>query len=122
MMDCIRVFNSILDTIPQSEAAFNIAKQSLTKSLQSMRSTRENVLFNYLNLVKQRGLTEPTGLTIYKALPALQLSDIVKFEQQNMANKVYRFAILGDEKNIDVKGLEKIGKIKKLSTEEIFGY
>lgn len=122
MMDCIRVFNSILDTIPQSEAAFNIAKQSLTKSLQSMRTTRENVLFNYLNLVKQRGLTEPTGLTIYKALPALQLSDIVKFEQQNMANKVYRFAILGDEKNIDVKGLEKIGKIKKLSTEEIFGY
>ena len=122
MIDCIRVFNSILDTIPQSEAAFNIAKQSLTKSLQSMRTTRENVLFNYLNLVKQRGLTEPTGLTIYKALPALQLSDIVKFEQQNMANKVYRFAILGDEKNIDVKGLEKIGKIKKLSTEEIFGY
>jgi hypothetical protein len=29
MMDCIRVFKEILDTIPQNEANFNLAKQSL---------------------------------------------------------------------------------------------
>ena len=39
-----------------------------------------------------------------------------------MAKKPLRYLILGDEKNLDMKGLEKIGKIKKLTTQEIFGY
>ena len=39
-----------------------------------------------------------------------------------MANKPYRYLILGDEKNLDIKALEKIGPIRKLSTEDIFGY
>ena len=30
--------------------------------------------------------------------------------------------ILGDEKQLDMKALEKIGPIKRLTTEEIFGY
>ncbi len=30
--------------------------------------------------------------------------------------------ILGDEKNLDMKSLEKIAPIKRLSQEEIFGY
>jgi hypothetical protein len=29
---------------------------------------------------------------------------------------------LGDSKDLDLKELEKIGKIKKLTKEEIFGY
>ena len=28
----------------------------------------------------------------------------------------------GDEKNLDIKALEKIAPIKRISTEEIFGY
>ena len=39
-----------------------------------------------------------------------------------MANKPYRYMILGDEKQLDMKALEKIGPIKRLTTEEIFGY
>lgn len=30
--------------------------------------------------------------------------------------------ILGDEKQLDMKALEKIGPVKRLTTEEIFGY
>ena len=39
-----------------------------------------------------------------------------------MANKPYRYIILGDEKELDMKALEKIGPIKRLTTEEVFGY
>lgn len=121
MMDCINVFNQILDTVPQSQSAFEIAKQSLTKSLQSQRITRERVLYNYLQ-AKEHHLMQPISKTVYEALPTLQLQDIVDFEKQNMAHKTYRYVILGDEKNLDMESLEKIGTIKRLSTEEIFGY
>ena len=39
-----------------------------------------------------------------------------------MAHKPYRYVILGNEKELDMKALEKIGPIRRLSTEEIFGY
>ena len=59
---------------------------------------------------------------IYEALPSLQLSVIVRFEQQQMARKPYRYVILGDEKELDMKSLEKIAPVRRVSTEEIFGY
>ena len=61
-------------------------------------------------------------MKIYEIMPSLQLKDIVNFEKNLMANKQYRYLILGDEKNLDMKALEKIGPIKRVSTEEIFGY
>lgn len=121
MMDCISVFNEILDEMPQSENAFNVAKQSLTKSLESRRTTRFAVLTKYLSN-QYLGIDYDINEKIYNALPSLTLQSIVDFEKQNMAKKPYRYIILGNEKELDIKALEKIGKIKRLSTEEIFGY
>ena len=50
------------------------------------------------------------------------MDDIVRFEQETMAGKPYRYIILGNEKELDIKSLEKIGPVKRLTTEEIFGY
>ena len=121
MMDCIKVFNEIITDIPQSEAAFDIAKQSLTKSIESSRTTKFNILNSYYN-AKKRGFTEPLQATIYRALPSLTLQDILRFEKENMVNKTYKYVILGDEKELDMEGLEKIGPVHRLTTDEIFGY
>jgi len=50
------------------------------------------------------------------------LQDIVRFEQQRMAHKPWRYVILGNEKELDIKSLEKIGSIKRLTQQDIFGY
>ena len=121
MMDCVRQFHQILDTIPQSETAFKIAKDALTKRIQSQRTTKFN-LINAWYSAKRLGIDYDINRTIYNALPSLQLSDIVRFEQQQMAQKPYRYVILGDEKELDIKSLEQIAPIMRLSTEEIFGY
>ena len=52
----------------------------------------------------------------------VEMQDIVNFEKEQMANKACRYIILGDEKELDMKALEKIGPVKRLTTEEIFGY
>ena len=121
MMDCIKVFNSILDTIPQSQSAFDIAKQSVTKSLQTSRTTKFAVLNAYYN-AKLRGFDFDLNERVYKALPSLSLQDVVNFEQKNMVGKPYKYIILGDEKELDMEALEKIGPIHRLTTEDIFGY
>ena len=121
MMDCVREFNNIVGTIPQSEAAFALAKESLMKKLASRRTVRGGVLNSYVN-AKRLGLDYDINSVVYNALPALKLQDIVKFEKNSMAGKPYRYLILGDEKELDIKGLEKIAPIHRLTLEEIFGY
>ncbi len=121
MMDCVRQFHQILDTIPQSETAFRIAKDALTKRLQSQRTTKFSLINAWLS-AKRMGIDYDIDKKIYEALPSLQLSDIVRFEQQQMARKPYRYVILGDEKELDMKSLEQIAPVRRVSTEEIFGY
>ncbi len=121
MMDCIHTFNEIIDTMPQSEKAFDLAKQALTKRLASARTVKFDIINEYLS-AKRLGIDYSLDEKVYNALPGITLQDIVKFEQETMAKKPYRYLILGDEENLDIKGLEKIGPVRRLTTEEIFGY
>ena len=121
MGDCIRQFNLLLDSIPEREAAVEVARQSLMKSIASSRTTKFGILTSYWYNQK-RGLNYDLRRTIYEQLPKITLRDLVEFEKEYMAEKPYRYIILGDEKELDMDLLQKIGPIKRLSTEEIFGY
>jgi predicted Zn-dependent peptidase len=121
MMDAVNQFHVILNEMPASENAFRIAKDAVTKQLASQRVTKFSVISDYL-MAKRRGIDYDINEKIYNALPALTLQDIVDFEKQVMANKQYRYIILGDEKELDMKALEQLGPIRRLTTEEIFGY
>jgi predicted Zn-dependent peptidase len=121
MMDCVKHFHHILDSIPESETAFAIAKEALTKRLQSQRTTKF-ALINAWIAAQNLGIDYDRNERIYNVLPGLKLKDIVDFEQEQMARKPYRYVILGDEKELDMEGLRKFGPIRKVTTEEIFGY
>ena len=121
MMDCIREFHNILNTLPASENAFQIAKEGLIKQLASLRITKMGIIDRW-HTMKDLGLDSDINQKIYETLPALQLKDIVNFEKQNMADKAYRYLILGDEANLDMESLGKIAPVRRLTTEEVFGY
>ncbi|MBR1414893.1 MAG: insulinase family protein [Prevotella sp.] len=121
MMDCIRTFNEILDTLPQSQSAFEIARQSLTKQLAAQRTTRFGVL-NAWMAAQERGVDYDINERIYNELPNLTLEDIVRFADERMARKPRRYMILGNEKELDLAALMQVGPIKRVSLEEIFGY
>jgi predicted Zn-dependent peptidase len=121
MMDCIRQFHSILDQFPASENAFNIAKEGLVKQLASLRVTKMGIIDRWRSM-QEMGLDFDLNQKIYNDLQKVTLQDIVNFEKANMANKPYRYIILGDEKELDMQSLEKIGPIRRLTTEEVFGY
>ncbi len=121
MADCITHFKEILDEMPASETAFQIAKDAVTKRLASARTTKQSIFYSY-NTAQHLGLDISYNELIYKNLAKVELKDIVDFEKQMMANKAYRYIILGDEKALDMQMLEKIGPVKRLTAEEVFGY
>ena len=121
MMDCVSHFHTILDTIPQSDASFQIAKEGLTKQLASLRTTKFG-LINAWIAARNLGIDYDLNEKIYAALPALTMKDIVNFANQQIAHKPYRYIILGDEKELDMAALQQYGPVRRVSISEIFGY
>ena len=121
MMDCVNHFKEITDQLPASETAFGIAKEGLTKQLASLRTTKMGIISRWHSM-KQLGLDFDLNKKIYEDLGKVTLQDLVNFEKANMANKPLRYIILGDEKELDMESLGKIGPIRRLTTEEVFGY
>ena len=121
MVDCITHFNEILNEMPVSETAFQIAKDAVTKRLASQRTTKMSIFYDYLSSLRL-GLDKSLNQIIYENLDKLSLQNIVDFEKSTMANKPLRYIILGDEKELDMEALGKIGPIRRLTTEEVFGY
>ena len=121
MMDCVNHFKEITDQLPASETAFGIAKEGLTKQLASLRTTKMGIISRWHSM-KQLGLDFDLNKKIYEDLGKVTLQDLVNFEKANMAKKPLRYIILGDEKELDMESLGKIGPIRRLTTEEVFGY
>ncbi len=121
MPDCVNEFNSLLNTLPARDAGLNVARQSLMKSIASNRTTKFGVLSAYWSAQK-RGLDYDLEKVVYEKLPSITMQDILQFEKTCMANKTYKYVILGNEKDLDMDFVNKLGTVKRLSTEEIFGY
>ena len=121
MMDCVNHFNEIMNQMPASENAFQIAKDALTKQLASERTTKMGIIWSYLSAQKL-GLDYDLDAKIYEQLPQITLQHVVNFAKQQIANKPYRYIILGDEKELDMQSLQKIGPVRRLTTEEVFGF
>lgn len=121
MIDALSAFDEIINNMPVSEQAFKIAKEALIGRLRTERITRDRVLDYFLDQEKLR-LTEDTRRRLYEAVQTMTLDDVVAYQQANVKGRKYITCILGRESDLDMKALEKWGKIVRLTQEDIFGY
>lgn len=121
MIDALNAFDEIINNMPVSEQAFHIAKEALIGRLRTERITRDGVLNYYLDQ-EDLGLTEDTRRQLFEAVQDMTLDDVVAYQQANVKDRKYITCILGREADLDMKSLEKWGKIIRLTQEDIFGY
>ena len=121
LMDAISAFNEIVNDMPQSPEAFELAKEAVELRMRSDRTLPNEVAWVYFS-TKDKGLDEPTDRAVFEALPGLTLEDVVKFQQDNIKGLDYHYAILGNIEDLDLEALGKLGKVVILTTEDIFGY
>ncbi|MCL1968607.1 MAG: insulinase family protein [Bacteroidetes bacterium] len=121
MMEAIGAFMEILNEMPESQKAFDIAKESMLTYIRTERILRADILWHYLD-DEEFGYTTDRRKDVFDNVQNMTLDDVVAFQKEYVKNRPYTYCILGDYKDLNLKGLEKIGKIKKLTKEEIFGY
>ena len=121
MIDALEAFDSIINEMPISENAFNIAKDALITRLRTQRVTGARVISNYL-AAKELGLDYDINKVIFEAIDTLTLDDVVKFQQEWVKDRCYRICIVGDEDDLDIRSLKNYGDIERISLNQIFGY
>lgn len=121
LVDALTAFDEIINNMPRSPKAFEIAKENILSNLRTQRTVKSNVLWSYLNTQKL-GLDYDLNELIYNKVQELTLEDVIKFQQENVKDRVYTIGILGRISDFDMAGLSKFGEIRKLTTEELFGY
>ena len=121
LVDAATAFEDIINNMPESEAAFKLAKESIITGLRSERIIKSNVLWNYIS-AQDLGLDYDRRRTLWEKIPSMTLEDVKEFQQQWVAGRTYTFGILGRSADLDMKYLESLGPVRRVSKEEIFGY
>lgn len=121
MQKAIEAFDEIINNMPESQAAFDLAKESIIASIRTDRTVRSNVLWSYLN-ARDLKIDEPQNKQIYEKIQTMTLDDVKAAQQKWVKDRHYIYGILGDIKDLDLNYLKTLGPIQTLSQEEIFGY
>lgn len=121
LSDALAAFDEIINNLPESEAAFELAKSGLESRLRTERVLHDDIAYMYINN-KDKGLDHDIRKDLFEALPTATLDKVVDFQKANVAGRTYYYGILANPENIDVEALKKLGKVVILSQEDIFGY
>ncbi len=112
---------SLLSDLPESELTYNSAKNNLIQKLKTERITRSNIISSYL-AARKLGLDYDIRKDIYGKADLITLNDVKKFQKNYIKDSKYTIFVLGDKSKLNLKILQKYGKIKYLTLEDIFGY
>lgn len=119
--DAVGAMNELLTTMPQLPVNLDLAKNSVKKDIQTERIMQDDIIFRYLG-AKQLGLNDDIRKQLYTNVDKITMNDLKNFHATNISGKPYTYALVASEKNMKMDDLKKIGEVKKITLEELFGY
>ena len=121
MNDAVIHFFEIINNMPISEVAFDVAKNSLITNIRTWRTTKNAILWSYLRAM-DLGIDVDLNQIIFEKAQDFTMDDVVRFQEQYIKDRTYTFAILGDPKTLNFKTMATYGKIERLALNDVFGY
>ncbi|GHU70127.1 peptidase M16 [Bacteroidia bacterium] len=118
-LTAVEVFMNLINDMPLFPNRITNIKNYL-KNTASVEKPQFRVAGQQYEAWRLRGYTESPAKTHQMAIDQLTFDDLVKFYEENVKGKPIAISIVGNPKNIDLKALERYGKVTKISTSRIF--
>ena len=112
---------ALMNNMPRAEIQFEGSKVAAMKQIETERITKTNIYWNYVN-AKRLGLDYDVRKNIYDQLATFNMDDMEAFFNQYIKGRKYAYCVIGKKSEIDMAALGKLGTIKELTLEELFGY
>lgn len=123
LVDALNAFNDLFDNMPEAQANFDLAKESMLSLCRTKRTTKMNIIYAYLNYEKMGYDMKKTRYKIlFDVYPKVTMQDIVNFNHKYIKGQKKVYMALGKEADMDFNALAKFGKVKKLTLKDVFGY
>lgn len=121
--EAVEAFDGIINNMPESEKAFEIAKTSLLTGIRTNRTTGSGVLSEYLDL-RDYGLTEDRDKAVFEQVQGMTLADVKAFQEEWIKGRKYIYGILGkhNDPKFNKEFVGTLGPVTELTLEDIFGY
>lgn len=119
--DATVAMNELLTKMPELPENLALAKTQVKKDIQTERITQDGIIFTYL-ANKQLGETTDTRKKVYETVDTITMKDLNTFHQTHFSGKPYAYAIVASEKKVSMDDMKKLGEVKKISLEELFGF
>ncbi len=119
--DAIDAMLKLMNDMPMAEAQFEGAKTAALKVIASTRITKENIYWQW-DAAQRRGLDYDVRKVNYEKIPKITLQDMKTFFDKEIKGRPYTYCVIGKESGMDMKALEKLGPVRKLTKKELFGY
>ena len=121
LREAVVEFDKIINDMPESPEAFEVAKTAVLNNLRTTRTTGINVLYEYLDL-RDLGLAEDRDKAVFEKIQGMTLEDVKAFQQKWIKDRKYIYGFLGRQSDFDMDFVRSLGPVTELSLEEIFGY
>ena len=119
--EAMAAMQDLLNNMPESEVAFDIAKKAILTKIESERVTKSSVLWNYEN-AKELNLDYDIRKDVYDQVKDMTFDDLKKFQETYVKDQSYVTVLIGNRDKINFNDLKNYGDVTELSLEEIFGY
>ena len=121
LKEAVEAFDDIINNMPESEAAFQVAKTSILSNIRTSRTTGASVLNEYLNL-EDLGLTEDRDKAVFEKVQGMTLADVKATQEKWVKGRTYAYGLLGNSAGYDTEFVNSLGKVTPLTLTDIFGY
>ena len=121
LKEAVEAFDQIINDMPESEEAFEVAKTSILSRLRTSRTTGMGVLNKYVSL-RDLGLTEDRDKAVFEKIQNMTLADVKAFQEKWIKGRSYAYGLLGRESDFDMDFARSLGPVTSLTLEDIFGY
>ncbi len=111
----------LMNDMPEAEENFSAAKESTLKQMAAERVNKTNIFWSHESL-KKRGMTENNKEEMYAAIQKMTIEDLRNFFTENIKGSNYDLMVIGNKKDINIKALEKFGKVQELDVDHLFNY
>ena len=100
----------LLNNMPESETAFDIAKEAILNNIESERITKRAVISEYIR-AQDKGLDQDIRKKVYEEVKQMSFEHVKRFYEAFVKDKPQNTLMVGHRDKIDLENLSQYGKV-----------
>lgn len=109
----------LLNNMPESETAFDIAKEAILNNIESERITKRAVISEYIR-AQDKGLDQDIRKKVYEEVKQMSFEHVKRFYEAFVKDKPQNILLVGHRDKIDLENLSQYGKVTEISVDDLF--